>query len=75
MDPANVSPWVAYLATESCPITGRTFLVFGGQVRLFQPWAIIDGIEKDGRWSLEELAEQGARLADVPFDLNDPFGM
>ena len=22
MDPANVSPWVAYLATEGCPITG-----------------------------------------------------
>ncbi len=73
MDPGNVSPWVAYLASEGCPITGRAFLVYGGQVHLFQPWSIIDKIEKDGRWTLEELAELGARLADVPFALNDPF--
>jgi NAD(P)-dependent dehydrogenase (short-subunit alcohol dehydrogenase family) len=75
MDPANISPWVAYLATEGCPITGRAFLVYGGQVHLFQPWSIIDRIQKDGRWTLEELAQEGPRLADVPFDLGDPFGM
>lgn len=75
MDPANVSPWVAYLATADCPINGRAFLVFGGQVHLFQPWSIVDHIEKDGQWTLDELAEQGARFADVPFELNDPFGM
>lgn len=75
MDAGNISPFVAYLATESCPINGRTFLVYGGQVHLFQPWAIIDKIEKDGRWTIEELAEQGARFADVPFDLNDPFSL
>jgi NAD(P)-dependent dehydrogenase (short-subunit alcohol dehydrogenase family) len=75
MDPANISPWVAYLGTEGCPITGRAFLVYGGQVHLFQPWSIIDKIKKDGRWTLEELAQEGARLADVPFDLGDPFGM
>jgi NAD(P)-dependent dehydrogenase (short-subunit alcohol dehydrogenase family) len=51
MDPANVSPWVAYLATEGCPITGRSFLVYGGNVELFQPFAIVDKIEKDGRWT------------------------
>lgn len=75
MDAGNISPFVAYLATESCPINGRTFLVYGGQVHLFQPWAIIDKIEKDGRWTIEELAEQGARFADVPFELNDPFSL
>ncbi len=75
MDAGNISPFVAYLATESCPINGRTFLVYGGQVHLFQPWAIIDKIEKDGRWTIEELAEHGARFADVPFDLNDPFSL
>jgi NAD(P)-dependent dehydrogenase (short-subunit alcohol dehydrogenase family) len=75
MDAANISPFVAYLATESCPINGRAFLVYGGQVHLFQPWAIIDKIEKDGRWTIEELAEQGARFADVPFQLNDPFSL
>ncbi len=73
MDPANVSPWVAYLATRGCPVTGRVFLVYGGRVQLFQPWAIVDGIDKDGRWTIEELADHGARLAEVPFALNDPF--
>ena len=48
MDPANVSPWVAYLATEGCPITGRSFLVFGGNVELFQPFAIVDRIDEGG---------------------------
>ena len=73
MDPANVSPWVAYLSTRDCPITGRAFMVYGGVVHLFQPWAIIDKIEKDGRWTIEELEKEGARLADVPFKLGNPF--
>ena len=75
MDPANVSPWVAYLATAGCPIHGRAFMVIGGQVHLFQPWAIVDAIVKDGRWTIDELEQEGKRLADVPFELNDPFGM
>jgi NAD(P)-dependent dehydrogenase (short-subunit alcohol dehydrogenase family) len=75
MDPANVSPWVAYLSTEACPINGRVFYVRGGSVHLFQPWAIIDKIEKkDGRWTVEELEREGARFADVPFDLGDLRG-
>jgi len=73
MDPANISPWVGYLATEDCPITGRAFLVYGGSVQLFQPWALIDGIEKDGRWTIAELEQVGARLADVSFTLGNPF--
>ena len=35
-DPANISPLVAYLSTESCPLTGKVLFVQGGQVRLFQ---------------------------------------
>jgi NAD(P)-dependent dehydrogenase (short-subunit alcohol dehydrogenase family) len=72
MDPANVSPFVAYLATAGCPIHGRVFFVAGGNIHLFQPFAIIDGISKDGRWTVEELAMQAARLADVPFSLGQP---
>jgi len=74
MDPANISPWVAYLGTKGCPINGRVFLVMGGEVHLFQPWALIDKIEKEGRWTLDELEREGARLAEVPFELNNPFG-
>jgi NAD(P)-dependent dehydrogenase (short-subunit alcohol dehydrogenase family) len=72
MDPANVAPFVAYLATASCPIQGRVFFVAGGGIHLFQPFAIIDGISKDGKWTVEELATQAARLADVPFSLGQP---
>jgi NAD(P)-dependent dehydrogenase (short-subunit alcohol dehydrogenase family) len=74
MDPANVSPFVTYLATEHCPVNGRVFFVFGGQVHLFQPWALIDKIETEGRWSVEDLELEAAKFADVPFALGNPFG-
>jgi NAD(P)-dependent dehydrogenase (short-subunit alcohol dehydrogenase family) len=73
MDPANVAPFVAYLATQDCPIKGRVFFVAGGGVHLFQPFAIVDAIAKDGRWTVEELAKEAARFADVPFSLGKPF--
>ncbi len=61
-DPANVSPLAAYLATESCPATGRVFFVQGGQVRLFQPWTMTESIDKDDRWTVAELAAEMRRL-------------
>ena len=69
MDPANVAPFVAYLATADCPIRGRVFFVAGGAVHLFQPFALVDSVSKDGTWTVAELQEKAARLADVPFDL------
>jgi NAD(P)-dependent dehydrogenase (short-subunit alcohol dehydrogenase family) len=74
MDPANISPFVGYLSTEKCPINGRVFLVVGGSVQLFQPFAIVDKIEKDGRWTIEELEKAAAPLGEFPFDLGNPFG-
>jgi NAD(P)-dependent dehydrogenase (short-subunit alcohol dehydrogenase family) len=61
-DPANISPLVAYLSTESCPLTGKVLFVQGGSVRLFQPWTMTDTLEKDDRWTVAELA---ARLPGV----------
>ncbi len=57
-DPANVSPLVAYLATEGCDITGRTFFVQGGTVRMMVPWQMGERLERDTRWSVAELAEE-----------------
>jgi NAD(P)-dependent dehydrogenase (short-subunit alcohol dehydrogenase family) len=68
-DPANVSPFVAYLATEDCPIQGRVFFVAGGEVALFEPFSIVERIRKDGRWTVAELQKEAAHLADVEFDL------
>jgi hypothetical protein len=73
MDPANVSPFVAYLSTADCPIKGRVFFVMGGGVHLFQPFAVVDAITKDGRWTVEELQKEAPRLAEVPFDLGKPY--
>jgi len=68
MAPENVSPMIAYLATENCPIGGKTFFVFGGTVQLFQPWTVVDSITADHKWSLDELADRAAKWGDVEFD-------
>ena len=57
-DPANVSPLVAYLATEGCPASGKVYFVQGGQIRRFQPWTMTDTLEKKGRWTVAELQAQ-----------------
>ena len=61
-DPANISPLVAYLATENCPATGKVFFVQGGKIRLFQPWTMTDTLDKDGRWTVAELQAEMHRL-------------
>ncbi len=61
-DPANVSPLVAYLATEGCPFTGQTFFVQGGAVRRMEPWKMGPGIERDERWTVAALAAELPKL-------------
>ena len=63
-NPANVSPLVAYLATEGCPLTGRVLFVQGGQVRVFQPWTMTATLEKDDRWTVDQLAKELPTLFD-----------
>jgi len=55
-DPSNISPLVAYLASSRCELTGRVFLSQGGKVQVFEPWALGGTVEKNGRWSIDELA-------------------
>jgi len=43
-DPANVSPLVAYLATEDAAVTGEVFLVQGGRVQRLEGWRVADEI-------------------------------
>jgi NAD(P)-dependent dehydrogenase (short-subunit alcohol dehydrogenase family) len=74
MDPGNVSPWVAYLASDECAITGRCFVVYGGRVVLVEPWRATASIDNEGRWSLKELIERGPELAAIEFESNNPFG-
>jgi len=61
-DPANVSPFVAYLATEDCALSGEAFLVQGGVVQRFAPWTLSEKIDKGDRWSVSDLAAEAAKL-------------
>jgi NAD(P)-dependent dehydrogenase (short-subunit alcohol dehydrogenase family) len=67
--PANVSPLVAYLALEDCPVTGAVFHTAGNQLGLFTGWDLARTVEHDGRWDVDAL-----RLA-VPELLGDRPGM
>jgi NAD(P)-dependent dehydrogenase (short-subunit alcohol dehydrogenase family) len=62
-DPANISPLVAYLATADCAFTGETFLVQGGNVTLIESWARGNGVDRDSKWTVNELAAALAPLA------------
>jgi NAD(P)-dependent dehydrogenase (short-subunit alcohol dehydrogenase family) len=61
-DPANISPLVAYLATEGCPATKKVYFVQGGQIRLFQPWTMTDTLDKGDRWTVAELQAEMHKL-------------
>jgi len=72
--PGNISPLVAYLATETCPINGEVFHVRGGVIGHFQGWTIGKALELDRRWTVAELAEQvPALVAEAP-DRQDAGG-
>lgn len=54
--PANISPLVAYLATEKCPITGCVYAVQGGAISQLAGWHDAETIETDGPWSIDDIA-------------------
>ncbi len=62
-DPANISPLVAYLASEACVFTGETFLVQGGQVTMIESWSRGQGVDGGAKWAVSDLAEALAPLA------------
>jgi len=62
-DPANISPLVAYLATAECPFTGETFYVQGGAIKRVESWTLAETVERDHRWTIDDLAVALAPLA------------
>ena len=74
-DPANVSPLVAYLATETCPLRGQVWFVHGRTVRQMQPWTMLDEIRTEERWTIPALRAALAGYADTRFPtVADVFG-
>ncbi|MBS9534823.1 SDR family oxidoreductase [Mycobacterium sp. M1] len=54
--PANISPLVAYLATEKCPVTGTVYAVQGGAISKLAGWHDVETIETDGLWEIDDIA-------------------
>src|SRR5712691_7141151 len=55
--PENVAPFVAWLATDaSAHVNGQTFLVMAGLIAHLNYPAPVRTIQKDGRWTPEEIA-------------------
>jgi NAD(P)-dependent dehydrogenase (short-subunit alcohol dehydrogenase family) len=59
-NPANISPLVAYLATEKCPHNGKVFGVQGGSIQELSGWHTTRTTETDGPWTIDEIAARTA---------------
>jgi NAD(P)-dependent dehydrogenase (short-subunit alcohol dehydrogenase family) len=54
--PANISPLVAYLASEKCPATGQVYAVQGGAISVLAGWHDTATIETDEIWQIDDIA-------------------
>jgi NAD(P)-dependent dehydrogenase (short-subunit alcohol dehydrogenase family) len=71
--PENLSPLVAYLASDAAQdITGRVFTVFGSKVQVFIPWTPGNAIDIGRKWTVKELDERIRELGDLSMP---PFPM
>jgi NAD(P)-dependent dehydrogenase (short-subunit alcohol dehydrogenase family) len=61
--PKHVSPLVAWLASEECPVTGQLFAVQGGSIQKMIGWQLGETISTEGDWTIDNIAAQlsGAR--------------
>lgn len=67
-DPVTLAPVLAYLVAADCPLTGQVLSVRGGSVAVNHGWHRGEQVDKDGLWTVPELA---AALEVLP--LEDPF--
>ncbi|MEV6428774.1 SDR family oxidoreductase [Nocardia sp. NPDC051463] len=54
--PANISPLVAYLASDKCLVTGKVFAVQGGAISELAGWHDVKTIETEGPWLIDDIA-------------------
>lgn len=54
-NPDNISPLVAYLASDECPISGIVFAVQGGAISKVTPMQLGETIETEGPWEIDDL--------------------
>lgn len=65
--PGNVSPFVTYLSSPGCEISGEVFVVGGSRVTRVKPWELDAEwkLTTDGRWTVDDL-EKAVIEAGVP---------
>jgi hypothetical protein len=68
-----VSPVVAALAAADCPVTGQVFFAFGGRVARMQGWTVENLVERDERWTVDELCAHIGALP--PLEPADPMSL
>jgi NAD(P)-dependent dehydrogenase (short-subunit alcohol dehydrogenase family) len=56
--PANISPLVAYLASERCTLTGKLFAVQGGSIGLLEGWHSVRTTDTDKPWTIAEVEQR-----------------
>ena len=69
MDPANVSPLVAWLGSSACDVTGRMFETAGGQLSIADGWQHGAVFDKGARYEPDEI---GAVVADLLREAPEP---
>lgn len=74
MDPANVSPVVAWLASADCTISGRVIEVEGGRICLEEGWRHGPVRELDRRWSAAEVGDAVRALVAESVDPEPVYG-
>lgn len=67
LDPANVSPLIAWLAQADCPANAQVFHISGNRVVVSQMPPMLHILETEGRWTLDALdRELPSRLVKPP---------
>ena len=74
LDPANVSPIIAWLAQADCPATSQVFHVMGNKVFVMAISSIVHTLEGSGRWTLDALDRELSGRLVTPLDLSYFFG-
>ena len=69
MDPANVSPFVVWLGSADCDVTGRAFEMAGGDVCVMNGWSRGPAVDEGRRI---EPAEVGALLRRLVAEAPEP---
>ena len=65
-DPANIAPLVAYLASDLCAFNGDTFIAQGGAVKVVDSWGLGVSVERETKWTVDELSDALAEHAPAP---------